>query len=678
MLTYSWFRKGARMTNALLTVVVFAALTLGASAQPDLIARDALFGNPERALVQISPDGSQLSYIAPVDGVLNVWVGPADDPDAAQPITQDTERGIIDYGWAHTGRHILYSRDSGGDENTHVYVVDLESGETTDLTPYDGVQARIEQLSYLHPEEALLAVNNRNPMLHDIYRVNLLTGESQMVVENPGFLGYVTTLELEAVMGVTFSPDGGIVVVDITGEEPKPVLGYGAEDIMTTSPISLSPDGRTLYLIDSRGRDKAAFCSMDLDSGEVTVIAEDPRADIGDGMMHPTERTPQAYNVNYLRSEWHGLTEDVQESIDFLASRLSGDFSVASRTTDDSKWIVAHDSPERPVEYYLLDRDAEALDYLFSIRSELENAPLASLEGLVLTTRDGLDMPAYLTLPTGVATDEHGLPVEPLPLVLWVHGGPWSREGWGYHPIHQWLANRGYAVLAPQFRGSTGFGKGYINASNREWGGTMHQDLLDAVQWAIDEGIADPERVAIMGGSYGGYSTLVGVTMTPDVFCCGVDLVGPANLVTWMENIPPYWVPMLPLLKDRVGDYESEEGREFLMSRSPITYVDQISVPLLVGQGANDPRVVRGESDQIVETMEAKGIPVTYLVYPDEGHGFVREPNSLSFWAVTEAFLAEHLGGRMEPIGDDLEGSSMEVITGAEQIPGLEEALGEG
>jgi dipeptidyl aminopeptidase/acylaminoacyl peptidase len=665
------------MRNLTLVLAMTGVLGMGAMAQPDLIPRDVLFGNPERAAVKISPDGTQMSYIAPVDGVLNVWVGPIDDPDAAQPVTDDTERGITTYSWAYTSEHIIYMRDTGGDENSHAYVVDLESGDVTDLTPYEGAQARIQELSHLFPEEVLLAVNNRNPMLHDLHRVNLVTGESEVIAENPGYVGYGTTPRFEIIMGVGFSPDGSLVVLDITGEEPEPIMTIGPEDVMTTSPVAISEDGTTVYLTDSRGRDKAALASYDLETEELTILAEDDRADVSGGMFHPTEFTPQAYNVNYLRSEWHGLTDDVSATLDLLDEELEGDYTVTSRSLDDSIWIVANDVGSGPAAYYLVDREAGTAELLFYSRPELLDAPLVDMHGMVIETRDGLDMPSYLSLPTGADTDGDGEADQAVPMVLYVHGGPWARENWGYHPIHQWLTNRGYAVLAPQFRGSTGFGKSYLNAANREWGGKMHEDLLDAVQWAIDEGVTTADEVAILGGSYGGYATLVGVTMTPEVFACGVDLVGPANLITWMENVPPYWMPVMPLIKDRVGDVETEEGREFLLSRSPITYVDQIQVPLLVGQGANDPRVPRGESDQIVETMEEKGIPVTYVLYPDEGHGFVREPNSLSFWAVSEAFLAEHLGGRFEPIGDDLEGSSMEVITGADEIPGLAEAMAE-
>jgi dipeptidyl aminopeptidase/acylaminoacyl peptidase len=300
---------------------------------------------------------------------------------------------------------------------------------------------------------------------------------------------------------------------------------------------------------------------------------------------------------------------------------------------------------------------------------------LANMHPVTIDSRDGLGLVSYYTLPPGSHGDGDGVPDQPLAMVLVPHGGPWGRDRWGYDGWHQWLANRGYVVLTVNFRASTGFGKAFINAGNREWGAKMHDDLIDAVDWAIEQGIADPARVAIMGGSYGGYATLAGLTFTPDKFACGVDLVGPANLVTLLETMPPYWKPQVELFTTRVGDFRTEDGRKFLASRSPLTYADRICRPLLIGQGANDPRVKQAESDQIVQAMQAKGIPVTYVLYPDEGHGFARPENRLSFNAIAEAFLSECLGGRFEPVGDDFQGSSIAVPVGAEHVPGLTAAL---
>jgi dipeptidyl aminopeptidase/acylaminoacyl peptidase len=328
-----------------------------------------------------------------------------------------------------------------------------------------------------------------------------------------------------------------------------------------------------------------------------------------------------------------------------------------------------------PVRYYRYDREGQQAHFLFSNRKALEGMPLAKMSPVVIASRDGLNLVCYYTLPVGSDSNGDGRPDEPLPMVLVVHGGPWARDVWGYNAWHQWLTNRGYAVLSVNFRGSTGFGKTFINRSTREWGAKMHDDLIDAVHWAIQQGIADADRVAIMGGSYGGYATLVGLTFTPEMFACGVDIVGPSNLVTLIESIPPYWQPQVELWTTRVGDHRTEEGRAFLTKCSPLTYVDRIQRPLLIGQGANDPRVKQTESDQIVQAMQEKNIPVTYVLFPDEGHGFARPENRLSFNAVAEAFLSECLGGRYEPIDDDFKGSSITVPIGADVLPGLTEAL---
>jgi dipeptidyl aminopeptidase/acylaminoacyl peptidase len=313
--------------------------------------------------------------------------------------------------------------------------------------------------------------------------------------------------------------------------------------------------------------------------------------------------------------------------------------------------------------------------FLFNNRDDLVDYPLVKMHAPVVESRDGLKLLCYLSLPPGSDPDNDGRPVEPVPMVLNVHGGPWARDAWGLNPYHQWLANRGYAVLSVNYRGSTGFGKQFVNAADGEWAGKMHDDLIDAVQWAVDEKIALEDKVAIMGGSYGGYATLVGLTFTPEVFACGVDIVGPSSLVTLLQNVPEYWMPFMPVMKVRVGDVDTEEGRAELLERSPLPFVDKIKKPLLIAQGANDPRVTQLEADQIVEAMQEKNIPVTYVLYPDEGHGFARPENRKSFNAVTEAFLAEQLGGRFEPVGRDFGGATITVPAGADEVPGLEEAL---
>jgi dipeptidyl aminopeptidase/acylaminoacyl peptidase len=383
----------------------------------------------------------------------------------------------------------------------------------------------------------------------------------------------------------------------------------------------------------------------------------------------------QAVAFNYARPEWKVLDRSIQADLDYLKTVAGGDISVTSRTLDDRTWTVAYLMDNRPVRFYLYDRTARRARFLFTNRKALEDLPLATMHPVVIESRDGQDLVSYLTLPVDSDRGRRGRPDRPLPMVLAVHGGPWARDGWGLIPEHQWLANRGYAVLSVNFRGSTGFGKRFINAANGEWAGKMHDDLIDAVNWAVQERIADKDRIAIMGGSYGGYAALVGLTFTPDVFACGVSLVGPSSIITLLNTIPPYWEPEIAMFTTRVGDHRTEEGRRFLESRSPLTFVEGIRRPLLIGQGANDPRVKQSESDQIVDAMQRKGIPVTYALYSDEGHGFARPENRMSWSAVVEAFLSRHLGGRFEPVGNDFAGSTITVPTGAGGAPGLEEAL---
>jgi dipeptidyl aminopeptidase/acylaminoacyl peptidase len=644
--------------------------------QGSLIPREVLFGNPDRTSVRISPDGRLISFLAPANGVLNVWVGPIDDPDAAQPVTHDTGRGIRHYVWAYTNRHILYPQDENGDENWRIWRVDLETGEVSALTPAAQIHARIQGVSPERPTEVLVALNERVPALHDLYRIELTTGQRQLVLENEGFSAFVTDDHFQVHLGLRTTADGGQEILHRSEAGTwQPFLAVGPEDSLTTYPIILAKGSQVLYALDSRGRNTAALVAMQLATGEETVLVENPQADINDFIIHPAEHTVQAAAVAYLRQEWVAVDDTIAPDLAYLTTVNDGVLQVFDRTLDDRTWIVAYVQDNGPLAFYRYDRDAQAATYLFSDRVVLENIPLAAMHPVVIEARDELALVSYYSLPLTSDADGDGKPDQPLPLVLLVHGGPWGRDMWGFDPEHQFLTNRGYAVLSVNFRGSTGFGKAFTNAGDKQWGGKMHDDLVDAVAWAIKQGIADPAHIAIMGGSYGGYATLVGLTFTPELFACGVDLVGPANLITLLETIPPYWEPDIAMFATRVGDWRTEAGRAFLTQRSPLSYVDQIQAPLLIGQGANDPRVKRAESDQIVHAMQAKQIPVTYLVYPDEGHGFARPENRLSFYAVTEAFLATHLGGRYEPLGDAFANASIIVETGADEIPGLADAL---
>ncbi|WP_284124647.1 S9 family peptidase [Parerythrobacter aestuarii] len=643
-----------------------------------LIPREHLFGNPTRAGGQISPDGKWLSWLAPRDGVLNIWMAPANDPDAARAMSNDKERPIRDYMWAPDSRSLLYIQDKGGDENFLLYGIDVETGKETTLTPFEETRVMLVGGSDTYKDRILIGLNNRDPRFHDVHLLDLNTGELTLVLENNAYAGFVADDDLQLRLAILPNAEGGtdyFKVVD-NAVDAEAFKSTGIDDALTTSPAGFTRDGKTMYWLDSEGRNTAALFAMDWDSGTSRLVAEDPRADIGGTLRHKDTGEVLAWSATYLKREWTALDPDIKAAFDFLRGELEGEFGISSRTDDDRKWIVANDPVVKPAASYLYDRDAGTLTKLYTTRPELEGAPLQPMHTLELTSRDGLTLPSYLTLPPGSDSDGDGVPDAPVPMVLLVHGGPWARDGYGYNGHHQWLANRGYAVLSVNFRGSTGFGKSFVNAANLEWGRKMHDDLIDAVEWAVASGITPREKIAIMGGSYGGYATLAGLTFTPEVFACGVDIVGPSNLETLLESIPPYWEPMVAQFHTRMGNPNTEEGLALIKERSPLYKAGEIVRPLLIAQGANDPRVKQPESDQIVSAMKDAGIPVTYVLYPDEGHGFAKPSNNIAFTAVTENFLATNLGGRAEPIGDTVTQSTAQIPEGAEFVEGLLEAAG--
>jgi len=637
-----------------------------------LIARAALFGNPVRTQARLSPNGRYISFLAPKEGVLNVWLAPISNLEAAKPITDDRKRGIREHYWAFTGRHVLYVQDEGGDENWRVFSVDVESGTEIDLTPLPGVQAQIVGLSAERPNTALIGLNDREPEWHDLFEIDVVSAERKLVEKNDqGFAGYLEDLELAPRLALKTLPDGGGELLRRTAAGWERFLHYGHADSLTTRPLIIEGGGTALVL-SALGRDKAALVRVDLASAKESLVAESARADISDVWLHPRTRELQAYAVDYLTSELHPTTPAAARDIEVLRTALGPQFTVTSRALDDNTWVVVVDDPVQVLASYLYQRDSAAVTKLFDQRPELAHAPLQGMRAFEIRARDGLTLVSYLTLPAGGAGQR---PEKPVPLVLDVHGGPWARDSYGFNSEHQWLANRGYAVLSVNYRGSMGFGKSFVNAADGEWAGRMHEDLVDAVEWAVRAKIADPQRVAIYGASYGGYAVLVGLTLTPEQFACGVDIVGPSNLITLLESIPPYWKSFFEDMAHRVGDPRTQEGRTHLTQRSPLTHVERIKRPLLIAQGANDPRVKQAEADQIVAAMKAKNLPVTYVLYPDEGHGFARPQNRLSFYAITEAFLSQYLGGRFEPIGADFNDSSLEVAAGADFVPGVAAAL---
>ncbi|TKJ46833.1 S9 family peptidase [Candidatus Aerophobetes bacterium Ae_b3a] len=637
--------KHQRLSWVLVLVLVWVGVALLVSSvlasESELIPRKVLLGNPLKASPQISPDGKFLSYLAPLDNVLNVWVrtvGAEDD----RPVTKDDNRGVRAYFWAADSKHIMYLQDVGGNENWRLYGVNLETDEIKDFTPFDGVQVRITDRNKHFPNELLIAMNKENPRVHDVYHLDLSSGELRLVAKNPGnYIGWVTDSQFKVRGALVATPEGGFNLLIRKNEaaEWEKLVSWSAEDSLNSGPVTFSKDGDSIYLLDSRDVDAGRLVKLNIPTSNIEVIAEDPQYDVGGVMIHPDTYEIQAVTFYRARKELVVLDESIREDFETIGNLDHGDFFVTDRDNADDTWLVAFTKDNGPVSYYAFERETQKGVFLFDHMPDLKRYTLASMEPISLISQDGLTIHGYITYPPGKGRAN-------LPMVLNVHGGPWYRDTWGYNPEAQWLANRGYVCLQVNFRGSTGYGKDFVNAGNKEWGGKMHDDLVDAVNWAIDAGIADPEKIAIYGGSYGGYAALVGATFTPDLFCCAVDVVGPSNLITWIETIPPYWSTLLATIYKRVGNPDTEE--EFLKSRSPLFKVDKIKIPILIAQGANDPRVKQAESEQIVEAMKKKGIEYEYMLFPDEGHGFAKPENRLKFYAVAEKFLAKYLGGRYE------------------------------
>jgi dipeptidyl aminopeptidase/acylaminoacyl peptidase len=613
-----------------------------------LIPRSVLFGNPERTMPSLSPDGSRLGYVAPVDGVLNVWVGPADDPDAATPVTFDRGHGVTAYRFAHDDRTLLYLRDTDGDEDWRLYTLDLETGESTLRTPEEGVTAALMGHNKWNPTTVLVGLNADNPQLHDVYSLDLASGELALVERNPGFAGWVVDSDLQVRGGAAMTADGGVVVALRQQDGSfEPWLEISREDAATTSVLGFTRDGSALLMVSSLGVNAGRLLRVDLSSGEEQVLAEDATYDVGGVLTHPDTLEVQSVIFSKDRDEWVHLDPVLGAEVDGLRARLHGDIGIG-RDRADRTWLVAETLSDGPVRWYRYDRDTTDLTLLFVHKPALEQYTLAPMEPFAFTARDGLEVHGYVTYPVGARRED-------LPAVLLVHGGPWARDEWGYDPEAQWLANRGYACVQVNYRGSTGYGKRFLNAGDREWAGAMHDDLLDAIEHLVGLGTVDRSRVGIYGGSYGGYAALVGAAFTPEVFRCAVDLVGPSNLLTLIQSVPEYWKPQIAIFHTRVGNPETES--DFLWSRSPLSRVDDIAIPILVAQGKNDPRVKEAEAQQIVDALTAKGLPHEYLLFEDEGHGLARPENREVFYGAAETFLAEHLGGRCEPRGDGQEGA---------------------
>ncbi len=660
-------------------ILAFACGTLLPSAAvradlPPMIPREVIFGNPQKQSPLLSPDGSRLAYLAPEKGVLNVWVRTIGRPDDAT-VTEEARRPVLLYRWAEDGEHILYLQDSDGDENWHVYSVELKTRITRDLTPFKGVKAQNLLTSPRHPGEILVGLNLRAPQVADMYRIDLATGAVVLDTENPGdVLSFTADPDFVIRAATAFNLKTAETVLRIRDGPKQPwrdlvvwpfeEMGMYGQINGGTVVADFASDGRSLFVVSALHSDTQRLVRIDGRTGrELEVVAEDPRSDVAEDFLsfpdfrplvltHPATHAVQAVAFEYLRYEWKVLDPAVRADFERLQNDHPGSFlAVISRDQADRKWIVAETRSDGPVRFHLYDRKSGRAEFLFTPRTEFEQYRMGQVRPVVIPARDGLRLVAYLTLPTGAEARN-------LPLVLNPHGGPWARDDWGFDPFTQWLANRGYAVLQVNFRGSTGFGKSFLNAGNRQFGLGMEDDMVDAVKWAVKEGIADPRRVAILGGSAGGYATLRGVSRYPDLFVCGVDLVGPSDLKILFGSMPAGWGAVKTRWVRRIGDVEHDE--ELNRRLSPLYHVDAIRAPLLIGQGANDPRVNIRNSDVIVEALRKRKIPVTYVVYPDEGHGFARPENDLDFFGRTEEFLAKYLGGRSEP-WKKVEGSSAEL-----------------
>lgn len=655
------------------------------SGEPDsLYSLQTLLAPATYLAPMVSPDGKWLSFLKPVDGAFNLFVAPVDSVAAARAITTRTGRGLqpfdvsgnVLYRWTKDSKRLLFPEDNNGDEKWNLHVVDIATGEERNLTPIPGVAVEVLTFSDADPNLAAIAVRDHGPFLPDLYRLNLVTGERSLIVRNEVMVAVIPDRTLTPRLGIAIAADGTTDFYRYgAGGKWEMIWDIGPDDVAAVNATSYQKafafDGsnQRFYLYDTEGRDFTALAALDPATGKREVLAQD-KGDLAGVLYHPVTFALQAYATLWTQTKWTAVDSSVRGDFERLAKVADGELKVLSRSDDLHKWVVQYMLSDAPITYYLYDRPSGRTTKLFVGTPQLEGLRFSKLHPFEITSSDSLPLVSYYMLPPWTDPDGDGEPASPQPAVVLVHGGPSDeRAQLAFGPFVHWLANRGYAVLYLNYRGSPGFGKKFMNAQNHEWGGKMHRDLVEQVDWAIGQKLIQPDKVAIMGGSYGGFATLVGMTMTPDRFACGVDLVGPSNL----ERPMPHF--NLDRMAVTIGDPRTEEGRRFLRTRSPINFASQTKHPVLIGQGVNDSRVPKYQSDTVVAAIKSAGVPVVYAVYPDEGHGFVRPANSFSFWAMAEQFLAKCLGGRAAPFGNALDGSSLILEAGADYIPGLPEAL---
>jgi len=620
---------------------------------PPLLDRELFFGEPEISGARLSPDGRFLTFLKPYRGVRNIWIKGIDEPfEAARPLTAD-ERPVPGYFWSEDSRYVLYVQDKGGNEDFHIYAVDPTAAPdpatgvppARNLTPYENTRAVILATPETTPRQILVGLNDRDPRWHDVYRLDLDTGECTLLLKNEAELaGFEFDLEGRLRLAFRVTEDGSSEILRVDGEQLTPVYRCTVEE--TCSPLRFHRNGKQVYLITNQGaRDKTALVLFDPETGQETPVESDPEGQVDFGGAIFSDRTEELVATYYIgdRLRIYPKDEAFAQDLEFLRTQLpEGELYFGSATEDERLVLVTVQQDVDPGAVYLYDRAQRKVQLLYRSRPELPVEHLAPMQAVRYRARDGAEIPAYLTLPKNV--EPKGLAA-----VILVHGGPWARDLWGYDPYAQFLANRGYAVLQPNFRGSDGYGKAFLNAGNKQWGtGVMQHDITDGVRYLIESGIADPHAIAIMGGSYGGYATLAGLTFTPELYAAGVSIVGPSNLITLLKTIPPYWAAARRIFDTRVGNPDDPTDRARLIAQSPFYHAHRIRAPLLVIQGANDPRVKKTESDQIVVAARDNGVEVAYMVAPDEGHGFRGEMNRLAMIAAIERFLAQHLGGRYQ------------------------------